>query len=107
MSCRLRRSSLRTFAELGKFEGLDANQKSGSAVPPRKISEKAWSYTLYETDDGRVLSVVCGGAAIYELNILLEPDDGLGAVSDCAFLDLLASDIRSNPDKFASRAVKI
>lgn len=34
-----------------------------------KIAEKKWTYTLYESDGNYLLSVICGGAAMYELNI--------------------------------------
>lgn len=73
----------------------------------RQVVTKAWSYTLYETDGQYVLSVLCGSAAMYELNIPLEPDDVARVTSDGAFLDSLATEIRDNPHRFAARSIKI
>jgi hypothetical protein len=72
-----------------------------------KVVDKAWSYTLYEAYDKYVLSVLCGGVAMYELNIPLELDEGVRAISDSAYLDALASEIRDNPHRFAPRSIKI
>lgn len=73
-----------------------------------KIAGKPWSYTLYRLENGTlVLSVLCGGAGIYELNILLEPEVANKAMSDPALLEVYAGDIRSHPDKYAHRSVDL
>lgn len=72
-----------------------------------KVAEKKWTYTLYESEGKYVLSVVCGGVAMYELNIPLASDDAEKAISDSAYLDMLASEIANNPHKFATQSVRI
>lgn len=72
-----------------------------------KIRQKAWTYTLYESDGRYILSVVCGGAAMYELNVPLDDADGSKAAVDDEYLDTLAKEIAGNPHKFAQRSVKL
>jgi hypothetical protein len=52
-----------------------------------------------------VLSVLCGGAALYELNIPLDDDTAARAISDQRFLETHASRIRSNPDEYVRRSI--
>lgn len=73
----------------------------------KKIRQKAWMYTLYESDGSYILSVVCGGVAMYELNIPLSPDEASKAVSDEAFVETLAKNIASNPHQYAPKSVFI
>lgn len=73
-----------------------------------KIAEKPWAYTLYKLEDGSfVLSVLCGGAAMYELNIRLDHETASKAISDEVFLDKCASDIRDNPARYADRNIRM
>lgn len=74
----------------------------------KKIAEKRWSYTLYRLDDGTtVLSVLCGGPAMYELNIPLDMATVPKAMLDVDFLDKCASDIRSDPEKYADQSIRM
>ena len=72
-----------------------------------KIAQKQWTYTLYESQGTYVLSVVCGGVGVYELNIPLTADDAEKAILDSAYLDKLVSEIANNPHKFASKSIQI
>lgn len=41
-------------------------------MKPIKLIEETWSYTLYQTSDqDYVLSVLCGGSALYEVQVQL------------------------------------
>jgi hypothetical protein len=75
---------------------------------PDKIAEKPWAYTLYKLEDGTiVLSVLCGGAAMYELNIPLDCDTASKAIADDVFLGKYADDIRYHPERYADRNIQI
>ncbi|TWB41946.1 hypothetical protein [Nitrospirillum pindoramense] len=76
-------------------------------MTPRKVAEKAWTYILYETGTGHVLSVLCGGIGIYELNIPLTTAEAARALADSAYLDGLAAEIRMHPQQFAARSVTL
>ncbi|TWB22594.1 hypothetical protein FBZ89_103217 [Nitrospirillum amazonense] len=76
-------------------------------MTPRKIAEKAWTYILYETGTGHVLSVLCGGVGIYELNIPLMAMEAARALADSAYLDGLAAEIRMRPQQFAGQSVTL
>lgn len=36
-----------------------------------KLAEERWTYILYKSDASYILSVVCGGVGLFELNIPL------------------------------------
>lgn len=72
-----------------------------------KIRQKAWTYTLYESDGRLILSVVCGGAATYELNVPLDDSESSRATADDEYLDTLVKEIAGDPYKFAQRSVKL
>jgi len=72
------------------------------------IAQKKWAYTLYKSDQGTfVLSVLCGGAGMYELNVPLSVDEGQRAVDDVDFLDSVAEKIRAHPHDFADKSIRI
>lgn len=71
-----------------------------------KIAEKSWLYTLYRVDDGSiVLSVLCGGVAMYELNIPLDNEVAVRAIEDEKFLEKLASEIREHPQQYSGQSI--
>ena len=72
-----------------------------------KLAEKRWTYILYKVDDSYILSVVCGGVGIFELNIPLSSADGEKALNDKGFLETLAADISSDPKKYLSQSISI
>lgn len=77
-------------------------------MAPEKIAEKRWGYTLFRLEGGEVvLTVLCGGAAMYELNIPLDSETAAKAIADQKFLEEYASSVRSHPEHFASRSIRI
>ncbi|WLQ15981.1 hypothetical protein O5O45_08650 [Hahella aquimaris] len=64
------------------------------------VSQKKWVYTLYRTEDGLLLSVVCGGVAMFEVEVLLSKEEAFQVQRDEGFLDLLAEKIRNNPKQY-------
>jgi hypothetical protein len=74
----------------------------------KKVLQKKWSYTLYQDDDRKfILSVLCGGVGMYELNIPLSDEEGERVLEDEGFLNGLAESIRSNAVAYSGRSVKI
>lgn len=58
-----------------------------------KILEKKWSYTLYNADGVYIVSVVCGGVGLFEINIPLSYGVGEKALKDVDFLGRLVAEI--------------
>jgi len=73
----------------------------------KQIAEKKWVYTLYQSDDGYILSVLCGSSAMYQLNIPLSKNESDKAIGDADYLNELVKDIQQHPKKYASRSIKI
>jgi len=44
-------------------------------MPEERLHTEAWSWTLDRTDDGLLLSVVCGTVGLYERSLMLTPDE--------------------------------
>ena len=72
-----------------------------------KIGKAAWDYTLYNTDHGYVLSVLCGTVGMYELNIPLTAAEVEKYLHGNGVIDDLANLIRSQPHAYADRSVKL
>lgn len=72
-----------------------------------KLAEKRWTYTLYKSDESYILSVVCGGVGLFELNIPLSNEDGVKALADEGFLERLVAEIANDPTKYAGRSISI
>lgn len=64
------------------------------------VAQKKWVYTLYKTDEGMLLSVVCGGAAMFNVDVLLSKEEASQAKQDDCFVDSLAERIRNSPKKY-------
>jgi hypothetical protein len=73
----------------------------------KAIAEKKLAYTLYQSDGGLLLSVVCGGVGIHVLNIPLSSEESAQATASAESLEALADKIRSNPSSYASRRIKL
>lgn len=71
------------------------------------LAQKSWSYTLYERSGEKILSVVCGGVAIYEVNVCLMPEEVARVDGNETELSALAEAIRSNPSFYIDRHVKL
>jgi hypothetical protein len=72
-----------------------------------KLAEKRWTYILYKSDDSYILSVVCGGVGLFELNIPLSNEDGKKAFEDKLFLEKIAAEIANDPKKYSSQSISI
>jgi len=44
-------------------------------MPEERLHTETWSWTLDRTDDGLLLSVVCGTVGLYERSLMLTPDE--------------------------------
>jgi len=68
------------------------------------IAEKTWSWMLFADGPRRLLSVVCGGVGIYEIEIELTADEiAAYGQTDRGYLDELADAVRSTPMAFEMR----
>lgn len=64
------------------------------------LKQQRWVYTLYKTEEGLLLSVVCGGVGMFEVDVLLSDSEGDLAMNDQNYLDELTEKIRSNPKAY-------
>ncbi len=70
------------------------------------IAQEEWSWTLLEDGERLVLSVLCGGAAMYELDIALSPEErALWETQGAPGLKPLIDAIKARPSDFLSRRV--
>ncbi|WP_294276608.1 hypothetical protein [uncultured Chryseobacterium sp.] len=68
------------------------------------LIKKAWEYILYKDNQKYLLEVVCGGAAIFELKIILDHNEIESYLSDGQnYIDQLAEKIRKAPDQYIHR----
>jgi len=73
-----------------------------------KLAQRAWEYTLFKLEDGTlVLSVLCGSAAMVELNIPLDQDIAARGLADPDFLKSYADEIRRHPAQYADRSMQL
>ena len=73
----------------------------------KTLAEKSWSHTLFDRNGEIVLSVVCGGAAIYEFNVRLTDEEVVRVMGSDAELNALADAVRCNNAAFLDRQVKL
>lgn len=79
-----------------------------NCMATEKIAEKCWDYTLYRLESGLiVLSVLCGGAGVYELNVPLEFEEANKAILDQEFVEVYARRIRNYPDQYAHLSIPL
>ncbi len=71
------------------------------------VLEMPFSYQLFLTSNGYVLSVPYGSSAIAEMNIGISDEDAQSGISDQERLELLANGIRQNPQAFTEFQVKL
>ena len=64
------------------------------------ISQKKWVYTLYKTEAGLVLSVICGGAGMFNVDVPLTILDTKELEENPDFLVNYAEKIRNNPKEY-------
>jgi hypothetical protein len=67
------------------------------------IIKEAWSFALYKLDDRYILSVACGTAGPYDLNIPISETDA----RQLRRLRALAQEIREHPARYAPFSVAV
>jgi hypothetical protein len=68
------------------------------------IAEQAWSWLLFEEEAKLLLSIVCGGVGVYDVDFELTGEEIASyrqAGSD--YVDQLANSVRAKPAVFESR----
>ncbi|WP_294214031.1 hypothetical protein [uncultured Chryseobacterium sp.] len=71
------------------------------------LIKKAWEYILYKDNQKYLLEVVCGGAAMFELKIILDHNEIKSYLSDDQnYIDQLAEKIRNSPGQYIDRKAK-
>lgn len=74
----------------------------------KELIKKSWNYTLYQKETQLILSVICGTVGLYEVNIILTPEEmELYKKEGIAYTDQLAENIRYDPDKYGERHIKL
>ena len=64
------------------------------------ISKKDWNYVIFEENNKKYISVVCGTSAIFEVKLeLSEVEIGM-LESNMSYFDELAEKVRSNPGEY-------
>lgn len=75
----------------------------------KELIRKNWNYTLYHNTEKNeyLLSVLCGGAAMYELKIILNEEEiiNYGNKGE-VFIDDLARKVQKNTSLFLERKVQ-
>lgn len=72
----------------------------------KEVLKKQWSYTLYESDEGYALSVICGTVALYTIQVQLNEEEvDAFKVNGVDYIDSLVKTIQSEPDKFKDRGM--
>lgn len=70
----------------------------------KELIRKDWDYTLYETPEGLLLSVLAGTVALFEVEILLSQEEyAQYQLLGFSYLDRLANEVRSEPEKYQNR----
>lgn len=67
----------------------------------KELIKKDWDYILYEDNQKFILSVLAGTIALYNIDIILNEDESLKyQATGQSYIDQLASEIRSQPEKY-------
>ena len=74
----------------------------------KELVKKDWEYTLLENENGDlVLSVLVGTILMLDFDIILTPKEKEAYEKEgIAFLDKLAADVQSYPDRYDFRTLK-
>ena len=74
----------------------------------KQILKKQWEYILYEDSEQLLLSVVCGTIAMFDRNIFLSENEiQQYKEKGVIYINLLAEQIRNDPNKYKDRHVII
>lgn len=69
------------------------------------IAKENWSFALYKQDDRFILSVVCGGVGLYELNIPVSSEDVRKGLADNDYLRRIADRVRTYPKEYEAMSL--
>jgi hypothetical protein len=73
----------------------------------KELIKSNWNYILHEKDGRLILSVVCGGVALFEREIVLNKEEQSAFEKHGQeYLNTLADAVRNNPVKFENRDKK-
>jgi hypothetical protein len=68
------------------------------------IAEKPWSWLLFEEEAKLLLSVVCGGVGVYDVDFELTGEEIASyRQGGSVYVDQLANSVRAKPAEFESR----
>lgn len=68
------------------------------------LDERPWSWMLFSDGGHLLLSVMCGGVGVYEVNFELTVDEATNyRESGSAYVDQLAGAVRATPTSFLTR----
>ena len=74
----------------------------------RVIEESNWSWILYQDEDAYFLSVLCGGVAMYTIDIQLSSREALQYERNGhAYVKDLAKSLRQSPTKHSERHLQL
>ena len=72
----------------------------------KSIITKPWNYSFFEKENKLFLSVVCGGVAVFEINLELNKEEvGKYELEGVLYIDKLAKEIQHSPSKFTERNI--
>lgn len=72
------------------------------------VVKEQWNFTLYSTENNeRYLSVLCGGVAMYDLNIKLTSEEIAYISENRENLNSLVVKIQNSPSQYTSRNIQL
>jgi len=73
----------------------------------KKIINKPWDYSLFESDGNYLLEVLCGGVGMYQLKIWLNASEKESYLKQGdEYIDSLSKSIQRSPNSYKDRSVK-
>ena len=73
----------------------------------KKIINKPWDYSLFESNGNYLLDVLCGGVGMYQLKIWLNTSEKESYLKlGDEYIDRLSKSIQRNPKSYKDRSVK-
>lgn len=72
----------------------------------KKIINKPWEYSLFESNGNYLLEVLCGGVGMYQLKIWLNASEKESYLKEGEeYIDRLAKSIQRSPSSYKDRSV--
>ena len=70
------------------------------------LTQEDWNYSLCQEGSRYLLSVVCGGVGLFEVEVEIPEDVALRGIEDKVQLERLVAAIRANPDGYRHATIK-